>query len=442
MKIDRLLSKLPVDARDAIGLAAAAAEDSGGRIFLVGGCVRDLLLRADSYDLDFVVEGDGMKTARKLAVLLKGNVVHHHRFGTATVAHGGLKVDVATARTETYPVPASLPSVKPGTIEDDLYRRDFTINAMAVSINDGDFGRLIDTFGGLGDLKAGKIRVLHKESFIDDPTRILRAVRFEQRYGFRIEPKTLSLLKKAAGSGMLYSVHPHRLRDELLLMLKEKSPCRQLRRLERTAGLDFLHPRVSLGREECSLFRRVPDRDAWFSLRLPHRRRPDIWVVNLMILLDALTAVQTVEFCRRFGMRRGDEKRVLAVKQLGAARLKRLHSARARPSEIYSILEPLSYESILFLSIKHGGWQFRKNIEDFLCFYNGMPIRINGSDIHQLGCGPGPLYQRIFSAVLEARLNGEVQSRQDELAMARRLIRRYAAADREVKGAGRNEQER
>ncbi len=442
MKIDRLLLKLPKDVRDVAGLAASAAKESGGRIFLVGGCVRDLLLRSDSYDLDFVVEGDGIKTARRLAALLNGDAVHHHRFGTATVAHDGLKVDVATARTESYPVPASLPVVKPGTIEDDLYRRDFTINAMAVSINDGDYGRLIDTFGGRDDLKEGKIRVLHKESFLDDPTRILRAVRFEQRYGFRIEPETLALLRKSAGSGMLASVHPHRLRDELLLMLKEEFPCRQLRRLERTAGLDFLHPRISLGRKGCVLFRRVPGMAGWFSSRLPHRRKPDIWVVNLMILLDALTAAQAVEFCRRFGLRRGDEKRALSVKQLGAAGLKRLNSARARPSEIYSILEPLSYESILFLGVKYGDRQLRKNIEDFLCLYNGMPIHINGRDIRQLGCGPGPLYQRIFSAVLEARLDGKVHSKQDELDLARSLIRDHAGAGREVKGAGRNEQER
>lgn len=431
MKMKSRLRKMPAGTQKLLCSAAAAAAESGCRIFLVGGCVRDLLLRADSFDLDFVVEGDGIKTARRLADMLEGEVVHHHRFGTATVVHGGLKIDVATARTETYPAAAALPVVRPGTIEDDLFRRDFTINAMAVSINEGDFGRLIDVFGGKKDLREGKIRVLHEASFTDDPTRILRAVRFEQRYGFRIEPGTFALLRKAAASGMLNSVHPHRLRDELFLILKEKYPCRQLRRLQRAAGLGFLHPRISLKTEECGLFRKVPSRTDWFRRRLPHRRRPEIWVVNLMILLNSLQAAGAVEFCRRFGLRRGDEKRVLSVKQLGAARLKRLHSARTRPSEIYSILEPLSYESIIYLSVKYGGRQLRKNIEDFLCLYNGMPIHINGRDIHQLGCGPGPLYQRIFSVVLEARLNGEVHSRQDELDLARRMIRKNGATPQE-----------
>ncbi|MFZ2384875.1 MAG: hypothetical protein WBE75_01530 [Candidatus Omnitrophota bacterium] len=424
MKIDRLLLKLPEDVRDVAGLAAAAAEESGGRIFLVGGCVRDLLLKADNFDLDFVVEGDGIKTAQRLAASLNAEMVQHRRFGTAAIVSQGIKIDVATARTETYPVPASLPVVKPGTLEGDLYRRDFTINAMAVSINGVDFGQLVDSFGGRQDLRGGKIRVLHNASFIDDPTRILRAARFEQRYGFRIEPATLALLKNAARSGMLNAVHPHRLRDELLLILKERSPYKPLSRLQRSAGMDFLHPRISLGSQERGLFGKVPVRAEWFVRRLPHRRRPEIWVVYLMALLDGLTAAQSVEFCRKFGLRRGDEKRVLSVKQMNKAQLDKLHSAAGRPSEIYSILEPLSYEAILFLSVKHGNKPFRKNIEDFLCLYNGMPIHINGRDIHQLGCGPGPLYRRIFSAVLEARLNGEVHNKHDELELARGIIRK------------------
>jgi len=424
MKIDRLLLKLPEDVRSVAGLAASAAAENGGRIFLVGGCVRDLLLNADNFDLDFVVEGEGIKTAQRLAASLNAEMIQHRRFGTATIVSQGVKIDVATARTETYPVPASLPVVRPGTLEEDLYRRDFTINAMAVSINDGDFGSLVDSFGGRQDLREGKIRVLHNASFTDDPTRILRAARFEQRYCFRIEPATLALLKNAARSGMLNAVHPHRLRDELILILKERRPYKPLSRLKRSAGLDFLHPHISLGRQTYGLFGKVPARAEWFGRRLPHRRRPEIWVVYLMVLLDGLTAAQSVEFCRRFGLRRGDEKRVLSVKQLNKAQLKKLHSAAGRPSEIYSILEPLSYEAILFLSVKYGDRSLRKNIEDFLCFYNGLSIHINGRDIHQLGCGPGPLYQRIFSAVLEARLNGEVHNKQDELDLARRIIRK------------------
>lgn len=191
-------------------------------VFLVGGTVRDLILGVKNLDLDIVVEGDAIRLGEKLSEEIGGELVVHRQFGTcALVTKKALKIDLATARMETYKKPGALPDVRPSSLEDDLARRDFTINAMAMSINKNNFGRLIDPFGGRRDLARGAIKVLHNGSFIDDPTRIFRAARFESRPGFSIEARTLRLAKTAIRKGMLAKLSKYRIRKELVLILKE-----------------------------------------------------------------------------------------------------------------------------------------------------------------------------------------------------------------------------
>jgi len=192
--------------------------------YIVGGPVRDKLLGIANYDLDFVVEGDGIKFAEILNKILKGKLTTYRSFGTATVALKEKKIDIVTARKETYKYPAAYPTIKPGTIKDDLFRRDFTINAMAISVNKKNFGELVDFYGGQKDLKKGVIRILHDKSFMDDPTRIFRAVKFSVRFGFKIEPHTKKLIKEAALDGLLGEVNAGRIRKEIELFLKEKNP--------------------------------------------------------------------------------------------------------------------------------------------------------------------------------------------------------------------------
>jgi tRNA nucleotidyltransferase (CCA-adding enzyme) len=215
------LKKLPKELRSLIIIARNLASVNHMPVYLVGGIVRDLILGAKNLDLDIVVHGDGIKFAEAFTQKLKAKLIRHKRFGTATIILGsGLKFDIATARKEFYPQPASLPEVTGGTLKDDLFRRDFTINAMAISIGARDFGKLIDFFAGREDILHRKIHILHDLSFIDDPTRILRAIRFEKRYNFRIEPKTLGALKEAVGLKMLEIIQPQRLSHELILILK------------------------------------------------------------------------------------------------------------------------------------------------------------------------------------------------------------------------------
>lgn len=207
--------------------------------YAVGGCVRDWLLgHSRLVDVDVCVEGDGIAFARAAARALKAEVVVHDQFGTATLTRPRRgRMDIAGCRRETYREPAAYPKVAPGTLRDDLFRRDFTINAMAMSVAPGAFGRLVDEYGGLRDLRAKRLRVLHPKSFVDDPSRILRAARFAPRYQLTLEPKTAVCLRQAVASGMLSRLNRGRIRKELLLMLRERDPASCLAQLGQWAAL-------------------------------------------------------------------------------------------------------------------------------------------------------------------------------------------------------------
>jgi tRNA nucleotidyltransferase (CCA-adding enzyme) len=219
-----------------------AASQRDVSLYLVGGPVRDLLLARPLKDLDLAVEGDAAALARDVAQCLGGKVVLHQRFGTATVAVQGERLDLATTRRENYPRPGTLPQVVPGSIEEDLTRRDFTVNAMALSLSHPNQGRLLDPVGGLKDLREGTVRALHPVSFRDDPTRVLRAVRYEQRLTFIIEPKTLGWLREALDNDALSTVSRDRLRREVSLMLNEERPLASLIRAGELGVLRNLYP--------------------------------------------------------------------------------------------------------------------------------------------------------------------------------------------------------
>jgi tRNA nucleotidyltransferase (CCA-adding enzyme) len=239
--LSRLIEKnLPEELVVLMQRVATLAARRNQQLYLVGGVVRDLLLGVPNLDLDFVVEGDAISLAKEFAEAIDGKLTVHPMFNTAAVNLVKLKVDFAMARTETYAKPGALPTVKPGTLKTDLFRRDFTINAMAVCLNHEHYGELIDLYGGLDDLKNKVIRVLHEKSFSDDATRIWRAIRYEQRLGFRIEPNTLKILKR--DKQMLKTVGGYRLRRELELALKEESPEKILVRADKLGVLKKLHP--------------------------------------------------------------------------------------------------------------------------------------------------------------------------------------------------------
>lgn len=418
------INKLPPEIRDIIFSASDISCRQAVPAYLVGGFVRDLILKVKDFDLDIVVEGDGIKFAEDLGITLKARLIRHKRFGTATLMiNHRLKVDIATARRESYPEAASLPVVIPSNFEDDLIRRDFTINAMAINISKDNFGEFVDLFGGINDLRNGKVRVLHDLSFIDDPTRMLRAVRFEKRYGFSIEPKTLRLLKEAVKLNMLDKVQPQRNRDELVLLLKENNPKKHIIRVGKLIGFKFIHPKMSAAKRSYELLGPIESEIEWFQKNHAHRRQIDAWLIYFMGLVDHLNTNCVKSICEKFMFRKGEDKRILDYKKLSRAFISDLSRAKIKPSRIYSLLEPLSYEVILLLKAKYKNARLKRNIDDFLKVYNDMRIHISGDDLYNMGLKPGPHYQKIFRKVLEAKLNGVVKTKEEELSLIASLIK-------------------
>lgn len=422
--MEKYFKKLPKELKKIIDLTREISASTKMPAYLVGGFVRDLLLGVDNFDLDITVEGNGISFAQKLAKKLKSKIIIHERFGTASLAlDNGLKVDLATTRKEKYPTSASLPVVSCGSLEEDLRRRDFTINAMAINISKDKSQSLIDPFGGQNDLKEGKIHVLHNASFQDDPTRILRAIRFEQRFNFKIEPKTLALLKQAIKDGLLNKVHAHRMRDDLILMLKESNPFKQIKRLADLKGLAFLHEELKFNKTTQNLFKLVDSQIVWFTKNYPGRRQLDIWLIYLTLLLRPLSLPAISAIALKLGLCKGETKRVINYHQESQNVIYSLSKKGITPERIFSLLEPISYEEIIILRVVCQDKYLRKYIVDFLEIYNGMKLCVKGHDLHNLGVLPGPRYQKIFAQVLTAKLNGLVKNRAQELVLIKKLIK-------------------
>ncbi len=419
------LKRLPGNILELIEIAQETARTMNYNAYLVGGFVRDLILRVNNFDLDIAVEGEGIKFAEALADKLNGKIISHKRFGTATVTvKPHLKIDIATTRKEFYPVPASLPVVSQGGLKDDLFRRDFTINTLAISLNRESFGQLMDLFMGKEDIARGVVRILHDLSFVDDPTRLLRAVRFEQRYNFKIEPDTLKRFKEAVELKMLFIVQPQRLRDELILMLKEHEPLKALKRLEKLAGLGFISPGLKLSKKTEKLLESAHAEVCWFKAKFASHRHLDSWLVYFAGLMESLDKEKAKAACDRFVFRKGEESRILDFFLKRDKLLAKLSKPGLKPSSVFNYLEHLSYEVILLLKASTADKIAKENIEKFFSTYHGTGIHLRGHDLNGLGFSPGPHYQKIFRRVLNAKLNGKLKDIREELEFVKKIKER------------------
>jgi len=420
----KYLENLSSEIKEIIAVCIKLARAQDVKVYLVGGFVRDLILGVPNFDLDIVIEGDGIKFAEALALRLRAGLVRHRRFGTATVILGhNLKIDLASAREECYPEPACLPSVKNGSVKDDLKRRDFSINAMAISLNKTDYGRLVDFFHGRDDLAEKKVRILHNLSFIDDPTRILRAIRFSVRYCFRLESQTAKYLKKAVKLKMLQRVEPQRLRDELILILKEDNPEKQIRRVQQLAGLSFIHPRLKLVKDNSQLLKETQQQAAWFKNNFPHHRHLDAWLMYLAALLDNLSLRDTEQVLNFFVFRKGEEKRVVSFKKISKDFVRKLSGKRVLPSVTFHLLDPLSYEAILLIAARHKNKYLKEQVKEFFRVHNSVRLLVTGHDLAALGLKPGPHYQKIFLRLFNAKLDGKVHTKEEELGYIRKTVK-------------------
>lgn len=412
-------------------LLADEAAVLGFPLYLVGGLVRDLLLGYDNNDIDLVVEGDAPAFARILADKYGGKVTVHPRFRTAKwdirgsrIGNGNLNsninspsmvpdfIDLVSARSETYKIPASLPSVKMGRISDDLRRRDLTINALAVRLDGPYFGELRDDFGGADDLRNGLIRVLYERSFIDDPTRIFRAIRYEQRLGFKVADETLVLIPEALG--LIKELSPHRIRHELDLILEEPGKALILARLSELDLLTQIHGSLPW--------------DEAVRLRFNVNRQPE--------LLDGKEDERVSSWLRWL--------MTLSVKQIESLN-KRLHFTTL-------ILKALLAASRLYLDLNMFlGWKPSECVEYldempllsvytvYLCAPEGKPKlslgkyletwryeqpKITGKDLKKRGLPSGPIYNQVLRKLRNAWLDQEVVEPDGEKKLLDEILRK------------------
>jgi tRNA nucleotidyltransferase (CCA-adding enzyme) len=389
------------------------------KAYLVGGFVRDLLTGNKNMDLDIVVEGDAITFSRALAEDLGLHYKVHKAMGTASLfLPEGFKVDVATARIEFYPEPASPPKVERGSLKMDLYRRDFTINALAVDLNPSSFGELIDFFGGQRDLKEKKIRVLHGMSFIEDPARIFRALRFEARFGFRLDRQTESLMKVAINSGVVEKLSGHRLFNELKLILEEPDPLRILSKMEELGLLKVFHPDLNLSIKTKAYLLKTQEVLNWYNLLfLPEKIEP--YVVYLLSLTESLKEESKVEFCERLNLGTSLRKKLLDERKKAQKTLWQL-KREMDLYKVYESLSPFSVEILLYLMVISEEKKIQKLLSDFVSRLRWIKPELRGKDLKDLGILPGPRYNLIFKRLLEARIKGEVKNREEELELVKR----------------------
>lgn len=419
----QLKTHLPPDIYALLEEAGALAERLSASVYVVGGFVRDLLLGHSNLDLDLVVEGDGIAYAREWARMHDGSVKVHERFGTAVVRFpDGRKIDVATARTEYYEYPTALPTVERSSIKKDLYRRDFTINTLAVRLNTARFGELLDFYGGQRDLKEKTIRVLHSLSFVEDPTRVFRAIRFEHRFGFRLGKETLALIKGAVKMDLFHRLSGARLLTEVILLLSEDEPHKVVLRLADLDLLRFIHPRLKRAPDLGVKLKVVEDALDWYKLLFLDRPM-DAWVVAFMALMDLLPPDVVRETLKRLRVPERDASKIRRARFDSTPILRRLaRRPSVQPGEVYDLLAGLPDEVVLFLMAKTASETAKRHISAYLTTYQHVKPILTGRDLRALGVKPGPIYRAIFDRLLKGRLNGDIRSEQEERAVVRRLM--------------------
>ncbi|MCI0714578.1 MAG: CBS domain-containing protein [Chloroflexi bacterium] len=410
-------------------MTEAQAQDIG--LYLVGGFVRDLLLNRPNFDIDFVVETNAIGFVEHLHRNFGGDMRQHQQFNTAKwildnqVAHwlgleditGIDRIDFATARTEFYDEPTILPTVRQSSIKLDLHRRDFTINALAIRLSPPPAGELLDYYNGKADLENGIIRVLHSLSFVDDPTRMMRAVRFEQRFQFRIEPRTEELIKDAIP--LLDRVSGDRLRNELNLIMAEMNPLADFRRLDELGILSALHPELKV--------------DTWFEgacrALMYLRRHPrwdvpedfDNWRVAMFGLLTArisekaLNQLQDTISISRPSMRHLHDVRRTYQTMSSLAET-------AKPGEIYSLLHDVDHTGWLTLWAAMPFAYQRRFIERFVQQWQHVKPIVSGTDILEMGVKPGPIIGDVLWELRRAWLDGDIATADEEKDLLARLI--------------------
>jgi tRNA nucleotidyltransferase (CCA-adding enzyme) len=379
--------------------------------YLVGGAVRDLLRGAEPADIDIAVEGDARSVGRAVAERLGSDAREYERFGTATVETPTSTYNFATTRQETYDEPGALPRVAPATLAEDLGRRDFAINAMAVGLTGDDLGHLYDPFGGVADLEAGLVRVLHERSFLDDPTRLLRALRYATRLGFALDPETERLAREAVAADALSTVSGARIRDELMDLLREVDAPSGIERMRDLEIHSALHPELdpdpelvasaALGAAAIGADRGIAALAAFIE-EAPEKL--DLWLGDLHLLAGERDAAARAA---RVGPR------------IAMALREREHS----PSELRALLGQEPLEALaLALALRAPSEPILRWVSEL----SSVRLEISGADLMAAGLPEGPALGRALDETLNRKLDGLVSGRDAELETALLLAREHA----------------
>jgi len=434
----RLESVLPAERLTLLKAIASQAHEQRAALYIVGGFVRDLLLELPSLDFDFVVEGDAIVLAQALAQEFGGRVTSHSRFGTAkwhlsdqesgSVQYGmtshklklGLEcIDFVSARREFYTHPTALPIVERGNIKLDLHRRDFTINTLALRLDGRFYGELQDYWGGLNDLRGRLVRVLHSLSFIDDPTRILRAARFEQRFKFSIESRTMDLLKEAIP--LLDRLSGDRIRHELDHILVEETASQILSRLQELNLLTAIEPALVCDDwliMHLEMLRTLQPEDCWnlVCYSTDHQLTRDLSYTLWFIRLSS-EELQRVK--NRLRIPTNLVNVILSANDLWR---NREALASASSSEVVAVLDAVPPLSRFALFLALSNTQMRDVIQMYITHWQYITPMIDGHDLEERGVPPGPIYRKILSTLRAAWVDGDITSKEEETALLEELI--------------------
>lgn len=419
--------RLPPESVQLLELLGQTGDELGMAVYAVGGFVRDLLLSLPNQDIDITVEGNGIFFAETFGARHGCRVRPHEAFGTAVLVFpDGRKLDVASTRLEYYESPGVLPTVERASLRHDLHRRDFTINTLALSLNQGRFGRLVDYFGGQKDLQERQIRVLHNLSFVEDPTRTFRAVRFEQRLGFQLDPHTEGLLRSAVRAGLVERVGGKRLLGELIHIFKEQAPAPAMNRMAQLGLLPSIHPALRFGPDNEQLFAEVARVLAWYQL-LYLDQPIEPWGVWFLALTDRLDSPRYLEVCQRLAIPARLMERLFGHRHRALRRLQTMRQAMKREqqvpnSQLYAWLHGVPVELLLYGLARSGHEELRRLVSHYLTRLADVRIQLSGTELQELGVLRGPAIRKLKERLLVARLDGEVASRDEELALARQVL--------------------
>ena len=416
------LSKRILETLKAFG---TVAQDLGVNAYVVGGFVRDLFLYRRNEDIDIVIEGDGISFAKEFARLYGARLHTHAKFGTAVIIFSdGFKIDVATARMEYYKFPAALPTVEMSSIKLDLFRRDFTINTLAIRLNPENFGTLIDFFAAHKDIKEKTVRVLHNLSFVEDPTRVFRAIRFEQRFGFSIGKLTAGLIDNAIKMDFFKRLGGHRVFSELRQILEEDNPADAIGRLKGYNLLKVIHPSIDANKNLAASFKAVKKVLAWYDLLF--MEEPYIkWPVYFMALTQHCDRRTVQEICNRFELAPRHQTLFCRLRFEADRSLYSLERKLPKKnSTIYNRLHGLKIELLLYMMAMATKEPVKRAISRYCTKLRFVTLSISGKELKRYGLKPGPVFRQVLDATRDARLNGKVETKADEHDFVKRYIRR------------------